>query len=188
MMDLLHNKKELKKAYSFVEILISLGVISIIIVMLFNTVIVSFRVAAKISARSFVREEITSVVNAIARDIRNSDQILSCNGSSCTMVKGDLLISWESCNPIGQSETSEICRREYPANSYPPVVTDLVKETASSDILQVTIFTFEPISIGLTSDTQVNILITIVGSHQDPDLEINNIVRQTTISTRNYEI
>lgn len=175
-----HSKT--KKAYSLVEVLISLGVLSIIIVMLFNTIIISFQLATKIAARSSIREEMTSLISTLATDIRMSDSVLQCDLNTCDVLIKDTIVSWSLC----QSE--KLCRKEYTANAYPPVSANLLKQTVTSDILIINTFTVETIGSGSGSNTQKSILITMIGEHSTEELNISNIVRQTTVSTKNYEI
>jgi len=66
-------KKE--KAFSLLELMISLGIFAILIMMVTNLIILNLRVARKVKARTYVREESSFMLKILKKDIRNSDSI-----------------------------------------------------------------------------------------------------------------
>ena len=172
------NPKKYKRAYSLAEVIISLAIIGVILTILFNALIIAIQVTNKSLSRSVVREEISEVTTLISRDIRNADIILGCGdlaiSQTCDMVLNGTQVSWSICG-------TSVCRNEIGTSG--PTLT-----FQTSEVLNVTAFTFERGISTLTDPRKGNILFTIVGSHNNARLNITNIVRQVTISTRNYSL
>lgn len=173
------KQKKLKKAYSLAEVIISLAIIGVILTILFNALIIAIQVTNKSLSRSVVREEISEATTLISRDIRNADIILNCGDTvasqSCDMVLNGVRVSWSVCGV-------SVCRNEMGANGSSTLTYQ------SSEILSISTFNFERGISTLTDPRKGNILFTIVGSHSNERLNITNIVRQVTISTRNYSL
>lgn len=173
---MINRLRALKKGYSLVELLVSLGIISIIITIFFNSLIISLEASVQTVARSNLREEIANLTNIIIRDIRNSDVLISCeNSNECRYINDGDFYSWSFCvdNP------TQICKINEASG-------DILFRT--SDDLAVSNFNFETGFGDLSLDrTRNNIVLTIFAAHSNENLEINNLVRQVTISTRNYE-
>jgi hypothetical protein len=168
------NSKKRKKAYSLIEIVVSLGIIGVVIIIFFNSLIIAIRVTFKSFARSNLREEMSNVTNLVIRDVRNADALISCSsGNTCTFIKDGKEYTWAIC----ASEGGKICKTQG---------SEVVFET--SDVLNVNSFNFEQGFSVVNNDVlRNNILFTLVGSHSNENMNINNLVRQTAISTRNYE-
>ncbi len=73
----LHFKKSLsyKNAFSLLEMLISLAIFSILIVVISYIIVLNMRVANKVRARTYVREETSYLLKNLKKDIRNADKI-----------------------------------------------------------------------------------------------------------------
>lgn len=168
-----------KKGYSLVEILVSLGILSIVITMLFNVLIVGLQSSLKITARSFVREEMANISGFISRDIRNSDKILNCGETaieySCVFFKNNIRYKWERCD-----NNNYVCKYDLTDINNPLVV----YKSSQSVLINSLEFT-QGFGSGETQKAK-NILFTIVASHTNSYVNINNVFRQTSISTRNY--
>ncbi len=154
------------KAYSLVEVVVTLGIIGILIVMLFNVILLALRSNTKIAGRSFVREQMSSVLSQISREVRNANNVSDCGDSSCEMIVAGKTIKWESCN-------TSICRYE-----------NGVLALQTSDTIKVEDFTFD--SYPGTNNNQI-VVVTIIAGHANEVLEIDNLVNQISASTRNYE-
>ena len=164
-------------AYSLLEMLAALSIVTIIMVMLSNILIVTIEISRKSFARSSVREEQNNVLSKIEKDIRNARFITECQGvdalASC-QVSLDKTYYWTTCNRSGGG--FYVCKKN--SNK------DKILEGMSENII-VNSFSFQE---GLSdSEGRKSILITLNVSHKDPDLEIENQVRQILVSTRNYE-
>lgn len=173
----LQTRKKYKKAYSLVEVIISMAVIAVILTILFNTILITLRISFKNYSRSVIREEITEVASSISRDVRNADLVLGCGGipatNNCSVVLDGKIIQWYICD-------NKICKDE----SIDGV--SFVNVYTSPNNFEVVQLDF---SNGFSSDTnqaQTNILFTIVASHTNKNLNISNIIRQQSVSTRNY--
>lgn len=169
-----------KKGYSIVEILVSLAILSIVITMLFNVLIVGLQGSLKIIARSFVREELSSITALIAKDIRNSDRVINCGESlaqnSCEFFKNNIRYSWSICT----DDELRICKYDLSDIGNP------VKVFENSLNVNVTLLEFaQGIGAGVSQDSR-NILITLVASHNNSYVNVTNVFRQTSVSTRNY--
>lgn len=175
----LTNKKK-KRAYSLAEVIISLAIIGVILTILFNALIIAIQVTNKTLSRSIVREEIGEVTTLISRDVRNADIILNCGDSgstqSCDLVVNGERISWTQCG-------NAVCR-----NVIDSVSGSSAQSFQTSPVLSVTTFSFERGVATLTDPRKGNILFTVVGNHSNERLNITNVVRQVTISTRNYTL
>jgi prepilin-type N-terminal cleavage/methylation domain-containing protein len=155
------------KAYSLIEVLVTLGVIAILMVMLFNVILIALRSNTKIAARSFVREQVTTLLSQMSREIRNAEVIVECAGIGCDYTLNGKDIIWQRCNTIS------MCRYENGQLSY-----------QTSDTINVSTIAFD--SYPGTSGNQV-ILITVTAAHTNTSLGISNVINQISTTTRNYE-
>ncbi len=165
------------KAYSLLEILITLAIVTIIMVMLTNVLFLTLDIARKSFARSFVREEQNNLVTKIEKDIRNARFVESCEGEGetamCEVYLHDMFI-WTTCQREGKDPY--VCKKDKNGNII----------EGMSEAIRLDQFSFEE---GLSdSPAKKSILLTLVVSHKDSKYEINNQVRQIAISTRNYGI
>ncbi len=176
----LNKKFKTKKGYSLVEIIVSLAIIGIILTILFNTLITTLRISFKTFARSFTREELSQVTTFVARDIRNSDSLNDCGSiagsENCRLYIDGEIVDWSLCL------STRICKS---------VSQDGITFTntyVSSPSVAISKVEFSS-TFGVSDNpTRENILITIVGGHATQSLGISNIIRQQTVSTRNYEL
>ncbi|MBL8014841.1 MAG: prepilin-type N-terminal cleavage/methylation domain-containing protein [Candidatus Doudnabacteria bacterium] len=167
------------EAFSLMEMVVTMAIIAIIMVMLSNVLINSIVISQRSIARSFIREEVATVLDLIAIDIRKATTIGACDGSllaaNCDFVIGTAY-SWEMCDDPGGSTVKVICKRDAQGN--------ILYSTSPS--LQIDTFRFEQ-GYGLVgSARERNVLVTIVGSHVNTKLSIRNVVSQVAISSRNY--
>lgn len=173
------NKKlRFLKAFSLAEMMVSMAIIAVLIPMLSNVMITSIIVSQKSFARSFVREELASITEKIAADLRSATTIVSCQGdlgsASCQMITNET-ITWTTCL-VGATGNLQVCKKDANGN----VV------YASSPSVKITKFTFEQgFDVNGTSSRK-NILLTIVASHVNQNFKVQNVLLQTSISTRNY--
>lgn len=171
-----NNKKgNNKKAYSLLEVVVSLGIIAIIIVIFFNALFLSLQITFKNLGRSLIREEISTISSFILQDLRNADVVSVCEGNSCNLSRNGEIIEWSVC------EENKICRNII-------IGEDQGVSYKTSNIFSLNSIQFEPGFVANSSDLRNNILLTISAAHTNPNLNINNVVRQLSISTRNYEL
>ncbi|MEP7103471.1 MAG: prepilin-type N-terminal cleavage/methylation domain-containing protein [Candidatus Dojkabacteria bacterium] len=177
MIRLRKSKKKLK-AYSLVEIVVSLGIMGVVMTMLFSVLILSLQITFKILARSVVREEVSNVSSLISRDIRNSDTITNCGGPSSTVVCELILdgekYQWTKCG-------DRMCKDHV-------LSTGNVNVYMSSASIKFTTVSFDMGFSDPTNKSRQNILITLVGAHTNLNFNVNNVLKQTSVSTRNYEL
>ncbi len=179
----LTNKFQKKKGFSLLEMLVSLGIISVMLVLLSNVLVISLKVSAKSSARGLVREEISELLATVRKDIRNADFVQSCSGSlssgtpTCTMFTGTS-VKW---TVVPKTPTSTD-----PSPGFAIVKQDAAGNiiSRSPDNLRVSEFSFEE-GFSESENTKV-ILVTIIASHTNSGLNVSNLIQQTSITTRNY--
>jgi prepilin-type N-terminal cleavage/methylation domain-containing protein len=155
------------RGYSLIEVLVTLGIIAILVVMLFNVILIALRSNTKIAGRSYVREQVSTLLSQMTREIRNAEVVIECAGTGCDYTLNGKDIIWQRCNTIS------MCRYENGQLSF-----------QTSDTINVNSIAFD--SYPGTSGNQV-ILITITVAHTNAALSINNVISQVSTSTRNYE-
>ena len=162
-----------KKGFSLVEVLISLGIINILVVIFFNALLISLTVTIKNTVRSNVREELSKVASLISKDIRAADSLISsdCSSSSCTITLNSNEIRWFKCD-------DQICKE----NSKKQIMHKSDPNIVISNLI------FDHGFIDESSSLKNNVLVTIVGGHDNESLNIKNVIRQFSTSTRNYEL
>lgn len=100
VLDLLPMNKMIKKkykAFSILEMLVTMAIFAILIVMLLNSLLLNIKLSTKINIRSTVRSNIDELVTQIERDIRNADSIdpKTCRGNSCIINIEGVNYVWE---------------------------------------------------------------------------------------------
>lgn len=170
-------KKNLK-AYSILEIVVTLAIVTIILVMLSDVLVLTMRVTRKSFARSVVREEQNNILTLMEKDLRNARYVGACAGvnenASCE-VGVDQVYYWTTC----QRENGDLylCKLDSTKSE--------VVEAMPEDIVLNSISFEEAIS---DSPGRKSVLITLDVSHINPDVEVTNQVRQIVVSTRNYTL
>lgn len=164
--------------FSLVELIVSMAIVAIILLMLNSVIINTAIVAQKSLARNFVREELATISDLVSSDIRKADRVGNCSGkfsdgSMYCEIFGIKNYVWQVCDING---TDHICRTDASGAPVFANSADLLVQEASFEI---------GFSGGITN-TRKNIIFTVVGSHQNPNMDVSNIVRQAVVSTRNY--
>jgi len=75
-----------ERAFSLLEILITLGIFGILFVIITNIILINLIAARRVAARSYVREETAFVLNLLKKDIRNADQIVDTGNNTFTVA------------------------------------------------------------------------------------------------------
>lgn len=86
-----------KKAFSLVEMLVTLAIFAILSVILLNSLLLNIKLSTKINIRAKVRSNINEVYTQIERDIRNADEvdINNCTGAYCRVKLNSVWYVWE---------------------------------------------------------------------------------------------
>jgi prepilin-type N-terminal cleavage/methylation domain-containing protein len=167
-------------AFSLLEIMVSMAIIGIIMAMLSNVLVNSILISQKSIARSFVREELSDIVDRIASDIRDANTVNGCSGSlqtaKCDLVL-DVPVTWKTC-VNGTGGNYDVCKVDANGNVL----------FSSSPSIKLKNFTFDQGFDTGTNTIRKNVLITIVADHVNTATGVTNILRQTSVSTRNYEL
>lgn len=185
--------KKTEKAYTIIELLVSMSIFSMILVIFSQVLFSSLRIANDNLLRANFRESITEVFDLIKRDVRNADNITECTGTSCTfsLVK---TYRWAKCD-------DSICKYEKIYNPNGTLLReDLLKKTDTR--FYVKSLDFDILS---TASSQANstykdttLIVTIQAtalkteeqraiarSGGDSSQDVSFDVRQIVISTRN---
>jgi len=181
---------ERKNAYSLVEMLVTLIVVNIIIVMMANILVTSFKISILAQERSMAREELTNTVNLIRRDLRNASiivELIDSGGDDTSIYKGISLhtdleyIKWVTCG----DDNTQICRYIIGADG-----TSETPNYISTPKLKITKFEITDMQdAGLSgNDRQATISLLITADHSREELNIKNLYRQVNISTRNFPL
>lgn len=193
-----HNPK--LKAYSILEILITLAIFGVLSVVLMQSLLNNLLLSARINARSQIRSELDQTMSLMERDFRNADSIntgactndppITINGitcaSHCQISSGNKDIIWcfISTDPNEMPlKNGDITKYEYSAGVYTAI-------HKSSKIMNIDQFSFV-VNVNNPEDASgytpyANVLITLNASNNN--LGITNQIRQLSVTTRNYQI
>jgi Tfp pilus assembly protein PilX len=202
------NKKQ--QAYSLLEMIVTLLLTGLIMLALINLVSTILRVSAISYNRSLIREELGTFVDEFEKDIRNSSRVGTCSGSGATFkcdFYTDNLYRWESCSRdaafINECKSNSatcdykniqvtMCKYLVDASSstLPEVGQPLVRFDDKTNLDQ-----FSVRDVTLSTDPNANtdqvrrvIEFTAVASSPNKRLNINNIFRQSIVTTKNFEL
>lgn len=166
------------KAFSLMEMVVTMAIIGIVMAMLSNVLITSINVSHRSIARSFIREEIADIIERVGDDVRSATEIVNCQGemmaADCRMLIAGEVYSWRGCAGVGG--VVAICKYDS--------LGQLLYQTP--DKMLINSFSFEQGFDAATSTVRRNVLITLVASHTNENFQVKNLVGQTSVSTRNY--
>ena len=180
------NKKTIK-AYSMVEMLVTMAIFAVIITMLLQSLLLNLKLSTQVNIRSKFNSDIDQLVSLIERDLRNADYYTSCNGSSCVIILNQTSVNWYQSCASGKC----VVNRDTSTTLAPVPVT----EYTSDSTLNVTAFDFT-VNTGETGSTgsysKSNILLTIkvkpASTTWEENYGILEQVRQISVSSRNYDV
>ena len=179
----LNNKIKLKekKGYSLFEVVVTLTIVTILMVMLTNTLLLSLEISRKSLARSNLREEQNDILNRISKDIRNAHLIRFCGEDALAAApKCEVLLdkkyTWTTCS--GDRSIS-ICKKVGEGTE------EEILESTSENLV-VKQFTIEEGIVEAYG--KKSIVITLIVNHKLDTIDIEDQVRQVVISTRNYSV
>lgn len=185
-MKLLKTKKI--KAYSILEILVTLVIFGILSVFLMQSLFNNLTISSRISARSQIRSELDQTLSLMEKDFRNAEDI---NTKKCGITNNEI-IGGVSCLGRCVLNTNEglitWCFSSNDKKIYKFVGNTTVYK--SSDLFDVTTVDFtvnvEQDIVGKDFTPYANILVTV--NAENNALGITNQIRQLSITTRNYII
>lgn len=174
----LRQKKQNFRAYSLLEVLATLAIVSILIVMLSNILFVSLDISRKAFARSQVREEQNNILTKIEKDFRNASYVGTCEGTgqgaSCE-IGLDKVYFWTTCDR-GEG-TLYVCKKD---------ATKTAILDGMSTNVKLNFLSFEK---GIEdAQGRKTVVITMSVGSVDSNVGVDNQVRQIVVSTRNYSI
>jgi len=192
------NKKF--KAFSIIEMLVTMAIFAILVVMLLNSLLLNIRLSTKINVRSTVRSNIDELVAQIERDIRNADsiEVAECTGSACAINVEGVEVRWrQNGTKIIRTAAAGNQDKEFESNSNLYIVPNSLNfQVLSSDsdsqgqfrFVNV-IITFQAesnaLELGCDKDTNNN----GCKNSEPGDVQwVENQVRHFSVSTRNYLI
>lgn len=180
------TKKNSKKGYSLIELLVSMAIFSVLLVVLNQVLFSAIKISYNNYIRGLYRESVTELLDYMKRDIRNANLIESCTLTNCT-IKHEKTVRWSLCT----NDQDSICRYE----SSDDINFTLTKK--SSRFIFIEDLKFESLEVNQSqqqsSYTDNTIIITIeavpVGSDVDKEKaqqkQLPIDIQQSIISTRN---
>lgn len=205
-------KKRKKKAYSLVEILVTLAIFGFLSVVLLQTLLNNLMITSRINARTKIRTELEQVVSFIERDIRNADSINSAECKNNTIAKTYSISNMDNRVLSCSSQCTIKNLNGYVIWCYGPDTLNTSGNTvAVNKIFKLksednTIFLADYMSSSLMNVERLDFMVNVANENLDNDdytpyanilltvevsnnnLGINNQIRQTSITTRNYKI
>lgn len=180
------NNVKTIKAFSLVEMLITIAIFGILIAMISQVILINIQVSRKTFIRSQIREELAEIATLIQRDVRNARLIGECGANTqenrtinrCLMSHIEEFVWTDDC-PGSSEEIKKICKKSVPGEQ-------LLFE--SSDLITFERLNFEVNLSSGTDGTRSTILVTLYSSASNPNFDVNNQVRQIAVSTRNFTL
>ncbi len=174
------SQRHNKKAYSILEIIVSLSIVGFAMVVMINFLILGLQISIFSLARSFIREEMSNISTLISRDLRGADIIVACGDvvptNMCEFVINGERFRWELCD-----NNTRVCKNQI-------IGTQVTTVFTSSQAMKANSLEFIYGAIYDTSNQSAfNVIVTLSASHATENYNINNIVKQTSVSTRNFE-
>ncbi|MBD3280759.1 prepilin-type N-terminal cleavage/methylation domain-containing protein [Candidatus Dojkabacteria bacterium] len=170
-----------KAAYSLLEVLVTLAIVTILMVMLTNTLLLSLDISRKSLARSNLREEQNDILNKISKDIRNAKFVETCSGvnenAKCEVLL-DRRYTWTLCED-DEENVSLICKKVGGADE------DQILERSNERMVVKTFSIEEGI---VETDGKKTIVVTLIVNYNSDTIDIEDQIRQVVISTRNYSV
>jgi len=186
---------------TLIELLITLGIMSILLTMLSNIFLQVMTINLKNKERTYVRDISSSILNQIRKDIRNADTVdsLYCGSTDttdqCIFNTNNKRYVWE----VYQLDTYTtpaygIRKSECTVLTEVNCITKVTKyETPDDFLLQYNnVFKAEKNATGTSGSESIVVSVTITGQSAPADGEspsaalVKNVIKQTIISTRNY--
>ncbi|MFW5702461.1 MAG: PulJ/GspJ family protein [Candidatus Dojkabacteria bacterium] len=204
------TKLKSAKAYSLLEMLIVLVLTSIVMIGLIELLVIILGVSASTYNRSLIREDMQTIALEFEKDLNNARRVGVCEGENedfvCELFT-DAEYRWEMCPVdysdfcLGQLNSDSCNNRALPANGQK---LSLCKYRVNSDgdvrvstfdkrynvnLIRVEEVANEPIDDSEGSESfRKTLLFTMVTSHPNARLNINNVITQSVLSTKNFEV
>lgn len=198
--------KKFKKAFSLVETLITLIVVSIIILMLSNVLAITLKVSVLARERSHIKNETANMFDKLDRDVSNAEYVYISDPADPSngviiIETADYRVRWERCtdsiaaDPVTNGSLCQYYCAIDLANSTlddsicPPTPANGRRlNYITSSKLEIESFRVEEIDAGLENQRIKSAVVTIKAKHARESLEISNIYKQITISSNNFII
>ncbi len=202
MQNVIKRIKKNIKGSTLIELLITLGIMSILLTMLSNIFLQIMVINLKNKERTYVRDISSSVLNQIRKDIRNADTVDATycgstpNFDRCIFNTNNKRYIWEvyQIPEYTGSPAYGIRKSECPVLTEVDCATKTTKyETPDDFLLQYNnVFKAEQNALGTTGSESIVVSVTITGQSAPADGEspsaalVKNVIKQTIVSTRNY--
>lgn len=204
-------------AMSLLEMIVTLVITALVMLVMVNMLAVILRISAHTHTRTILREDLKDFVLQFEKDLRNARRVGECGGenadfncefftdgyyrwTSCTVPKPDLCqdnnANCSDKSPYNGGNRLSMCKYALRADgTLDPAAEPIVvfNYNHNLNVFRVDTVSDEPISNeqssaeGSESFRRV-ITFTAVASSPNKRLDVNNIVRQSVISTKNFEV
>jgi prepilin-type N-terminal cleavage/methylation domain-containing protein len=170
-----------KKAFSLLEVLVTLVIVNIILLMVSQILVISLKLSIQAHERSKAREDLTTIVNMIRRDVRNANSVKQIDPANELSINAQVQnITWKLCG----DEATRICRHIFNTKTNLEEVT--FQSNARLNISDISFIDQSSDAFGGDIHHQLSILFTIQAEHSVESYNIKNLYRQVLISTRNF--
>jgi len=85
------------KTFTLLEVVVSIAIISIISLLLLQTLIFANRTIIENIIFSKAREDIDLLISLITKDIKNAEKIINCMNNECIFLHSSRIYKWSNC-------------------------------------------------------------------------------------------
>jgi hypothetical protein len=202
------NFRRKLKAYSLLEMVVTLFLTSMIMLALVSLLAQILQISAITHNRTQTAEDVTNFVQLFEKDIRNAATVGECGGSgedfSCEFFS-NAVFRWQTCTPrelpaqctddnLGLCDTKNIdytiCKYRVDPDTNDVVGDPVYKLDGTYNIDRLVVENVAaPEGVAEDERTTRRVISLIINvSHPVNKFKIDNIVRQTLITTKNFEI
>ncbi len=185
------------------EMLVVIALTSVIMLALVTLVGEILRISANASARSKAREDMVSFVLEFEKDLRNATQVGNCSGQNAQFscdIYTNTSYRWTACPRVLPPLCSELgddcdtkgveitmCKYRLGGSGLPDGE-PIVKFNELYNLEEFGVTVVETATPTAEDITRRAVAFTIAVSHPNKRLGIDNLVRQSIISTKNFEL
>jgi len=93
----LQNDNKNLKTFTLLEVVVSIAIISIILLLLVQTLIFANNTIIENYILSKAREDIDLLISLMSKDIKNAEKIINCINNECSFLHSSKIFKWSKC-------------------------------------------------------------------------------------------